>query len=107
MVEIDASEVARLRTPTLHLIPAQPDTYLLSAFESSDGNLDRIPVIAWAATPDLLLRPVILGDLSRITEKAQPILFPNGMVSDPGGQCYKTLSDWEERQRPVSTDVSA
>lgn len=104
MVEIDASAFERLQSPSPQLIPAQPDTYLLSPPNEPGGDGYRTPVIAWAATPELLLRPVTLNHPNEFSEPGHPILLPNGMVAHLGGRSYETLSDWEAHQRFTSGD---
>lgn len=99
MVEIDILVFERLQSPPPQLIPAQPDTYLLSPPKEPGGDGHRTPVIAWAATPNLLMRPVTLNYSNDLMAPDHPILLPNGMVTLPGGRSYKTLDDWQAHQR--------
>ena len=105
MVEIEASVFERLQTSPPQLIPAQPETYLLSPLKEPGEDRQMTPVIAWAASSESLLRPVTLNNPKGLIRQALPILLPNGMVSHPGDRLYKTLGDWEAHQGPTPNDT--
>lgn len=86
----------------LHLISAQPGTYLLHSGLEDDGSLwvNRSVVVAWAhiAGPDhLAIEPVTAdGVRDGITESILPILHPDGRVEIPMDRSFETELEWRD-----------
>ncbi|WP_242186559.1 hypothetical protein [Sphingomonas sp. CARO-RG-8B-R24-01] len=79
------------------MLPAAPDTYLLSP-PGNPGEEDahpwRTPVIAWAITSDGEVDPYSAEGRNGGLTDAPPILFPNGIVMDPHNQSWRSEGEW-------------
>ena len=90
-------EKARLeRTPAM-MLPAAPDTYLLSP-PGNPGDESpapwRTPIIAWAITSDGEVDPFTAEGRNGGVTHPGPILFPNGMVMDPHDVSWRSEAEW-------------
>jgi hypothetical protein len=90
-------EKMRLERIPATMLPAAPDTYLLSPPGNPGDDVPdpwRTPVIAWAITGDGELDPYTAEGRNGGVTDTPPILFPNGMVMDPHNQSWRNEADW-------------
>lgn len=109
---IPAWEKARLDRLPAKMLPAAPETYMLSAPGELGGDCSdpwRTPIIAWAITS--------AGDVDAYTAdgrndgltEPRPILFPNGMVVEQHNQSWRSEADWlrDVRQQQLGKSAEA
>jgi hypothetical protein len=88
----------------LHTFPAEPG-YSVVTFDEERGEAGLKPVLGWAVTVGLGVRPITTIGVNAGLDSKPPILLPNGEIEASNGMTYKSLEAYVAYMRAFINDV--
>lgn len=95
--EMDEWQRERLERTPVAILPAAPETYLLTLPQEIDDAVEHLwktPILAWAVTGAGLPEPITADGRNDGLSEGRPILFPNGIVTHQHNQSWRSEAHW-------------